>query len=76
MAWYLIIVIVLAYLLIGAAVCAFLEEASEHETDTSTVILVIFWPIVIVGTLMLLVFEGIEIIVSLVRRAIKKILKQ
>lgn len=73
MAWYLIIIIVVTYLFIGAVVGAFLEEAMEHETDESTVILVIFWPFAIVGTLLILGTRGL---IFLVRSIIKKMLKK
>ena len=76
MTWYLIIAIAVAYLLIGAVVSALLEEAMEHETDASTIVLVIFWPIVIAVILLILVFEGLEFMAFLVRSGIKKMLKK
>lgn len=75
MAWYWIVTMVATYVLVGALVVAFLEESMEWNTDESTVVFVIFWPLVIVVTLLILVFEGLELVAFLVRGVIKKILK-
>ena len=76
MAWYWIVTMVATYVLVGALVVAFLEESMEWNTDESTVVFVIFWPLVIVVTLLILVFEGLELVAFLVRSTIKKILKR
>lgn len=72
MAWYLIIAIAVAYLLIGAVVVVLLEEILEEKSDEFPG-LVIFWPVFMIGTLLVLGTRGL---MFLVRSGIKKMLKK
>ena len=72
MAWYWIVTMIAIYVLVGAVVVAFLEESMEWRTDESSVVLVIFWPFVIVALLLVLVFQSLELMALWTRKRISR----